>query len=212
MPFSYYRRLARGEKATYRKSDATVAINLPQAAALLPAIAGIGVGLEKDDRSATGKAVRALCDAMCDQLGAARLTVRVLARRPVRSDAELHGLYERDEDGTAVIRVWMRTAAHERTVAFRTFVRTLLHELCHHFDFELLGLVDTFHTEGFFKRESSLARQLLPPSQRRRRREPVAEPAIEATPTSKPKRAPKAERATPSEVAPPKQRQLGLFG
>ena len=61
------------------------------------------------------------------------------------------------------------TAAHLRPVAHRTFVRTLLHELCHHFDFELLKLRDTFHTEGFFRRESSLARQLLPPSPRRRR-------------------------------------------
>jgi hypothetical protein len=193
VPFEYYRRLGRTDKATYRKSDETVALTLPDAAALLPAIAAIGVGLAADDRSATGKAVRSLCDAMCKQLGAAPLVVRVLAKRPVRSDAELHGLYERDEDGTAVIRVWMRTAAHERVVAFRTFVRTLLHELCHHFDFELLRLRDTFHTEGFFKRESSLARQLLPPSERKRRiREQPVPPE-------------------PPPPAPPKRGQLGLF-
>ncbi len=46
-------------------------------------------------------------------------------------------------------------------VAFRTFVRTLLHELCHHLDYELLKLDDSFHTEGFFKRESSLFKQLV---------------------------------------------------
>jgi hypothetical protein len=193
VPFEYYRRLGRTDKATYRKSDETIAIKLPDPAALLPAIAAIGVGLTADDRSATGKAVRSLCDAMCEQLGAATLTVRVLAKRPVRSDAELHGLYERDEDGTAVIRVWMRTAAHERVVAFRTFVRTLLHELCHHFDFELLRMRDTFHTEGFFKRESSLARQLLPPSERKRR--------IREQPTA----------PEPTAPAPPKRGQLGLF-
>jgi hypothetical protein len=34
----------------------------------------------------------------------------------------------------------MRTAAHKRVVAFRTFLRTLLHELCHHLDYEWLGL------------------------------------------------------------------------
>lgn len=168
VPFAYYRRLGRTDKATYRKSDQVVAITLRDPAGLLPAIAAIGTGLLADDRPAVGKAVRLLSAAMCTQLGAAPPTVRVLAKRPVRSDSELHGLYERDEDGTAVIRVWMRTVAHERPVAFRTFVRTLLHELCHHFDFELLKLRDTFHTEGFFKRESSLARQLLPPSERKR--------------------------------------------
>lgn len=193
MPFEYYRRLGRTDKATYRKSDDVIALKLPDPAALQPAISAIGKGLEADDRSAVGKAVRSLSDAICVQLGATPLTVRVLAKRPVRSDAELHGLYERDEDGTSVIRVWMRTAAHERPVSFRTFVRTLLHELCHHFDFELLKLRDTFHTEGFFKRESSLARQLLPPSERKRSfrgersAEPVATPEEPVSP--KPKRA-----------------------
>jgi hypothetical protein len=32
----------------------------------------------------------------------------------------------------------------------------------HHVDYELLRLEDSFHTEGFFKRESSLFRQLVP--------------------------------------------------
>ena len=56
----------------------------------------------------------------------------------------------------------MRTARHRRVVAFRTFLRTLLHELCHHIDFELLGFAESFHTRGFFQRESSLFRQLVP--------------------------------------------------
>ncbi|MEK7221411.1 MAG: hypothetical protein AAB253_09470 [candidate division NC10 bacterium] len=33
--------------------------------------------------------------------------------------------------------------------------------MCHHLDYELLDLADSFHTEGFYKRESSLLRQLL---------------------------------------------------
>ena len=57
--------------------------------------------------------------------------------------------------------VWMRTAKHRRVVAFRTFLRTLLHELCHDLDYELFGLEETFHTEGFYKRESSLLHQLM---------------------------------------------------
>jgi hypothetical protein len=46
-------------------------------------------------------------------------------------------------------------------VAFRSFLRTILHEFGHHLDYELLGLADSFHTEGFFKRESSLFHQLV---------------------------------------------------
>jgi hypothetical protein len=56
----------------------------------------------------------------------------------------------------------MRTARHARVVAFRTFLRTLLHELLHHLDLEVLGLDWSFHTEGFFRRESSLFHQLVP--------------------------------------------------
>ena len=47
-------------------------------------------------------------------------------------------------------------------MAFRTFLRTLLHEVGHHLDYEHLRLADSFHTEGFFKRESSLFYQLVP--------------------------------------------------
>jgi len=37
----------------------------------------------------------------------------------------------------------------------------LLHEICHHLDFTLFDLAATFHTTGFFRRESSLMRQLV---------------------------------------------------
>jgi hypothetical protein len=52
-------------------------------------------------------------------------------------------------------------------VAFRTFLRTLLHEIVHHLDYELLKLADSFHTEGFFRRESSLFRQIVPGEEER---------------------------------------------
>jgi len=32
--------------------------------------------------------------------------------------------------------------------------------LCHHLDYELYRLPETFHTEGFYKRESSLYYQI----------------------------------------------------
>jgi hypothetical protein len=48
-----------------------------------------------------------------------------------------------------------------RVVAFRTFLRTLVHELGHHLDYRYLKLGGSQHTEGFFRRESSLVRQIL---------------------------------------------------
>jgi hypothetical protein len=86
----------------------------------------------------------------------------VLARRPSNDYGELHGLYEPEEGRTpATITVWMRTAQRRQVVAFKTFLRTLTHEFAHHLDYELFLLEETFHTEGFYKRESSLANALL---------------------------------------------------
>ena len=55
----------------------------------------------------------------------------------------------------------MRTASREQVVKFRTFLRTLVHEACHHLDYELFKLAETFHTQGFYNRESALVRELL---------------------------------------------------
>jgi hypothetical protein len=57
--------------------------------------------------------------------------------------------------------VWMRTAAKQQVVAFKSFLRTVVHELAHHLDYELFALEETYHTEGFYKRESSLANALF---------------------------------------------------
>jgi hypothetical protein len=162
MPYAYYARLKRRDQATYRKSDAIVSIELPQPAPLVPLTQAVETALESADRAGVRRASQALCDALLDSLGAPRVRVKVLARRPSTSSSELHGLYEPGENGAAaVVTVWMQTSSKRRTVAFRTFLRTLLHELCHHLDYELLELEDSFHTEGFFKRESSLFKQVV---------------------------------------------------
>jgi hypothetical protein len=84
-------------------------------------------------------------------------------------------LYEPFDDGTPpLITVWMRTVARKQVVAFKTFVRTLLHELCHHLDYELLKLPETFHTEGFYKRESTLFAQIQQAPAAPARRRPSA--------------------------------------
>jgi hypothetical protein len=85
----------------------------------------------------------------------------------------------------------MRTAQQKRVVTFRTFLRTLLHELCHHIDYELLKLKDTFHTEGFFKRESSLMRILAPPEPKKKKPKSKAGPKAKARPKNKPRGKPK---------------------
>lgn len=179
--FGYYRRLSVKNRAVYRQSDAVTRLPLRDPAAAQPWVAALQAALEADDRPAVQRACNGLGSRLCAELEVSVVPVRVLARRPATAVEELHGLYVRHEDGNAIIRVWMRTAAHERVVAFRTFLRTLLHELCHHFDYEHLGLDDSYHTQGFFQRESSLVRQLVPG---RRERRPAA--AAEASDAREP--------------------------
>lgn len=163
MTFAYYKRLGAKEKATYRKSDAIGSVAVKDAGALWPLVSQLEVALSSGKRLATARAASALVLALCRQLGVSAVLVTVRTVRPEISGGELHGLYTFSKKGGApTIEVWMKTAAHERIVRFRTFLRTLVHEVMHHLDVTLLGLDDSFHTEGFFKRESSLVRQLLP--------------------------------------------------
>ena len=162
MPFAYYDRLSSRRKQIYRRSDRLPAIELPDPEPL-PAIARqIVAALANDDRDQVERASQSLVDAMTRQLGVPSIRVLVRDTRPSADWGELHGLYTREAGRTPRIQLWMRTAHHKRLVAFRTFLRTLLHEIGHHVDYERLELADSFHTEGFFRRESSLFHQLVP--------------------------------------------------
>jgi hypothetical protein len=162
MPFAYYDRLSARDRAVYRKSDAVTALELPHPERLHGLVAELRGALGREERRGVEAAAARLAAGLAAQLGLPEVRVQVLAARPSAGWGELHGLYTREERGPARIQLWMRTARHRRVVAFRTFLRTLLHEVGHHVDYEGLRLGESFHTEGFFKRESSLFRQLVP--------------------------------------------------
>ena len=161
-PFAYYDRLSARDKAVYRRSDAVSDVPLPHPELLRPFVGALRTALANEDRRGVEAAAGCLCRGIVDMLGVPPVFVEVLAGRPSAGWGELHGLYTANEKGTPGIQVWMRTARHKRVVAFRTFLRTLLHEIGHHLDYQHLRLADSFHTEGFFRRESSLFRQLAP--------------------------------------------------
>jgi hypothetical protein len=183
VPFAYYDRLSRRDQAVYRRSDEVGAIPVRGARDLEPAVEALRAALARDDASGVAIASAEIAGRISRTLGATAPVVEVLAIRPSRDWGELHGLYT-PGDEAAFIRVWMRTARHARVVAFRTFLRTLLHELCHHLDFVVLGLPRSFHTEGFFKRESSLFHQLVPSAATGSGSSPGAATATSASPAS----------------------------
>ena len=170
MPYAYYAKLSPRDKATYRKSDRLSRVNLKSASALWPACDAVGQALQNGHQGELTKASQRLVNGMVADVNAPPVRVKVLSSRPSDAWGELHGLYEPSEaKQVAVITVWMRTAAHKKTVAFKTFLRTLLHEMCHHLDYECLKLEESFHTQGFFKRESSLFHQLITDRQEKKK-------------------------------------------
>jgi hypothetical protein len=174
--FDYYRSLGASERRTYDASDKITRVAVPRLAAHQRLARELEAALESEDRKRVNAACSALCSSILRALGSPDVEVHVLARRPKNAEGELHGLYTREADGSSKIEVWMRTSEQKKVVRFKTFLRTLLHELCHHLDFTLFRLTDTYHTEGFFKRESSLVRQLVPPVPKPQRPAPPAPP------------------------------------
>jgi uncharacterized damage-inducible protein DinB len=163
MPFAYFERLSRRQQGIYLRSDKITAVPLPGAAALRPLVIELGAALESGDRALTESACQLLANGLGRALGLPPVRVTVLAARPHAKWGELHGLYESTgkPGQPPTITLWMRTARQKRVVAFRTFLRTLLHEMGHHLDYTLLRLGDSLHTQGFYQRESHLFHQLV---------------------------------------------------
>ena len=163
MPFAYFDRLSPARQRIYLRSDAIDRVELPPGPVLQDLVAGMERALAAENRGEVERLGQALLGDLTGRLEVPRVRLRVLSVRPSGDWGELHGLYEPFEDGTPpLITVWMRTVARRQVVAFRSFLRTILHELCHHLDYELYGLPETFHTQGFYKRESSLFAQIWP--------------------------------------------------
>jgi len=161
MPFSYYKNLSAPDKKIYRDSDKVTSIRLPWAKEFQPFIQALQKALTAEDQRETQRLTQKLADALCQVFKVSQVRVKVLAKRPSHDWGELHGLYESTEGGgKPLITVWMRTAKRKQVVAFKTYLRTVLHEVMHHLDYTLLRLEDSFHTEGFYKRESSLLKQI----------------------------------------------------
>ena len=161
MPFAYFDRLSPSRQRIYLRSDAIERVDLPAGTDLQGLVDDLEHALARENRGEAERFGHALLNDLTKRLSVPRVRLRVLAVRPSGNWGELHGLYEPFDDGTPpLITVWMRTVARKQVVAFKTFLRTILHELCHHLDYELYKLPETFHTEGFYKRESSLYYQI----------------------------------------------------
>ncbi len=162
---NFRHRLSRPQRAIYDRSNAIPSIplrvspRLARAVSLLPVALAGEYSDEAERRRKVTKVSQVICDEICRVKRVSSLRVIVKGVRPIEDSSEYHGLYV-SEGQSHEITVWMYTAKRRQVVAPRTLLRTLLHEVVHHLDYTKLDLEESFHTDGFFKRESSLVRQL----------------------------------------------------
>jgi hypothetical protein len=181
-------RLSPAKRRVYDRSDGVTSVSLRPDPVLVRAVQELEGSLARGDQRRVAHLAQRIADGVCAALRVPRLRVVVQGRRPASHWGELHGLYTPGEHSRHdTVKVWMITAKRGQVVAFRTFLRTLVHELCHHLDYTLLNLSDSFHSDGFYKRESSIVHRLTT----------WAGPGTVASPEPTRRRAPAAERRVP---------------
>ncbi|MBF6560364.1 MAG: hypothetical protein IVW56_08755 [Candidatus Binataceae bacterium] len=163
LPAFFYRLATRAQRC-YLKSDSIERYEIAVGAAAFARVDALMAALAGGAPSIVQRAAQALGDELCRLLGVRPVRIEVRSVRPRNSRAELHGLFYPRGAGRPssepLIVLWMRTAQRHEVVKPKTFIRTLMHELGHYFDYAHLRLDDSYHSGGFFKRESFLVRIL----------------------------------------------------
>jgi hypothetical protein len=156
-------RLTPFQQRIYDRSTAIAAVPLAPTPQLFDVTNALAEALPTEDLPRVQTLAQTIVNHICVHLSVRTVRVQVHGVRPSSQRGELHGLYTQYAGGSAndSIQVWMRTAKRGQVVAFRTFLRTLLHEVCHHLDYTYFHLRESYHTEGFFQRESSLFRTIV---------------------------------------------------
>ena len=154
---AWYRRLPPALRRVAEASDRVSSLSFRPTAPLVQTVTALAETLPGGNPVEVQVLAQRIADGVCTGFAVARVWVRVAERRPHDQRGELHGLYTPGiPPARDTITLWMYTAKLAKVVAPRTFLRTLLHELCHHLDYTHLRLRDSLHTQGFYQRESSL--------------------------------------------------------
>jgi hypothetical protein len=157
----FFYRLSPGAQRCYLKSDTIDRFELQPGQNALAMVEALLKALEGGTIAPINRAAQALVNELCRLLGVPPVAIAVRGVRPHNQRGELHGIFFPNARPPQII-LWMRTALRHDIVKPKTFVRTLIHELGHYLDYALLKLGGSFHTRGFFKRESFLVRLLYP--------------------------------------------------
>lgn len=116
----------------------------------------------REGKTMTEANLQSLANSICDDLKVPRCRVSYKGKQPSRSSEgrlkqKTYGSYR---FGFYLVTLYKYTAKTGQVVANKTMLNTLVHELCHHFDYTLLDLTSSPHTSGFYTRISTLEKAL----------------------------------------------------
>jgi len=141
----------------FNESNRISTLSLPPQALLLPLAQAIEAGMKSDKTSEVRIACENFLKSLSQFYKVPDCSIRVLASRPLHIrenwSSELFGDYD---PSAKAIRVWMRTAVKKEVTSVGTFLSTVVHEYCHHLDFQLFHFPDSWHTCGFYERAAVL--------------------------------------------------------
>ena len=142
----------------YARSDALLTLALPEAASVQALTRALAESMASGETAPVRRAGEALVSALAEFYEIPAPPLRVLGVRPHRVTAGVctYQLFGDYLPSTQRIRVWMRTAIREKVSSPKALLNTLLHEFCHHLDFQLFHFPDSWHTRGFYERAAAL--------------------------------------------------------
>ncbi len=140
----------------YARSNEATTIDLALTPSIILAAGRIRLALSARDPALVMAAALTFVGALCDEAEIPRIPVKIAPRRKKAGRTEFYGWC-----GPKFITVYLRTAERGRFVAFRTFLKTICHEFCHHHDWKSVGMTNSYHTKGFYQRVTALYRGIL---------------------------------------------------
>ncbi len=115
--------------------------------------------------SITESQLQKIADAICSEFSLPTIPVEFKGRQPHNHDGKklkkkIMGIHRRTNFGNSSIQVYKYTAKQKKQYAPKSAISTLVHEICHYFDYELCRLKKSLHTKGFYGRIRQLTEML----------------------------------------------------
>lgn len=99
-----------------------------------------------------------LSDAICKDFKVNNVPITFKGKQPKSKRSIVKGFYSVSKpmlNNTYIglgINVYKLTATRQKQVTNKVAIDVLLHELTHHFDYQIIGLSKSIHSKGFYKR------------------------------------------------------------